>query len=249
MRKGADVTEEQEGAKARIGVIVPSVNTIVEPFFNKAVPSGVTIHASRMLLSSELSFEAIAEMDEIAGMQAVRQVASCRCDAIAYCCTASSVVHGLAYDTELCASIAREGAAPATTVAGGILAALGLMAIHTIVIASPYPPALDRAERDFFAAAGYTVIASRGMGISNSFDLAKPQPADIYRFAESVWSDEADALVLTCANFRSHEVVEPLEISLGKPVITSTQASLWRVLRLAGIMSTIPGLGILFRSH
>ena len=42
-------------------------------------------------------------------------------------------------------------------------------------------------------------------------------------------------------------MIEALEATLGKPVITSTQATLWHALRLAGIKDDIPGAGRLFK--
>ena len=48
------------------------------------------------------------------------------------------------------------------------------------------------------------------------------------------------------ANGRSHTVIDRLEQKLGKPVITSTQATLWHALRLAGIDDRIRGYGRLF---
>ena len=48
---------------------------------------------------------------------------------------------------------------------------------------------------------------------------------------------------MTCLNTRSHTVIDRLEQTLGKPVITSTQATLWHALRLAGIEDHIRGYG------
>ena len=42
-------------------------------------------------------------------------------------------------------------------------------------------------------------------------------------------------------------VLEMLEQDLGKPVISSVQASLWRALRLAGVRQTVAGHGRLLR--
>jgi len=42
-------------------------------------------------------------------------------------------------------------------------------------------------------------------------------------------------------------VLEVLERDLGKPVISSNQACLWRALRLAGALEGIPGFGRLLR--
>ena len=42
-------------------------------------------------------------------------------------------------------------------------------------------------------------------------------------------------------------VLERLERELGKPVISSNQACLWRALRLAGVSEPVPGFGRLLR--
>ena len=40
-----------------------------------------------------------------------------------------------------------------------------------------------------------------------------------------------------------------LEAVIGKPVVTSTQAFLWKLLRVAGIHDQISGYGTLFAKH
>ena len=236
-----------EGWRARIGVVLPSVNTVVEPWFNAAVPPGVAVYASRMYLPDRLTKESIRAMDRLHGMRAVKEVASCGVDVVAYCCTASSIVGGPDYDSELIAAIEGVSGTRATTAAASVVQGLDSLGVHKIVIGSPYAEDFEAAERDYFVRAGFDVLASRGLGITNSQQLAAPNAGDIYRFARSVWVTSADALVLTCANFRAHYVVEALEADLGCPVVTSTQATLWRALRLAGVAQSLSGLGQLLR--
>jgi maleate cis-trans isomerase len=45
----------------------------------------------------------------------------------------------------------------------------------------------------------------------------------------------------------SHPVIEELEARIGEPVVTSTQAALWRLLRLAGVDTLIDGFGRLMQ--
>jgi maleate cis-trans isomerase len=42
-------------------------------------------------------------------------------------------------------------------------------------------------------------------------------------------------------------IIERLERDLGKPVVTSQQAALWRALRLSGLADPVPGFGRLLR--
>ena len=47
----------------------------------------------------------------------------------------------------------------------------------------------------------------------------------------------------------SQDVVERIEAESGKPVITSTQATLWKLLRVAGVADRIKGYGQLLAEH
>ena len=67
--------------------------------------------------------------------------------------------------------------------------------------------------------------------------------------ALGAWDPQSDGLVVACLNFRSHPVIDALEARIGKPVVTSTQAVLWHLLRLAGINTAIHGFGRLLREH
>jgi maleate isomerase len=230
-------------ARARLGVVVPSVNTVVEPWFNHVCPAGVTVHASRMLLDSNLTAEAVLRMDREEGLHAVEQLVSCKPASIAYCCTASSIVQGVEYDDVLIDEISRVAKVPAVTATRSIITGLKALGARRISIASPYAKEIDDAEHRFFTAAGFEIAGSACLGITDSFRLADPTPDEIVELARRAWRDDADALLVTCLNLRSHEVVELLERELGKPVVTSTQATLWQLLRTAGMEDRIPGYG------
>ncbi len=97
---GAQVTSGTKH-RARLGVIVPSVNTVVEPWYSAVVPPGVSVHATRMLLADHITADALRQMDREEGVASAVRIASCRPDAIAYSCTASSIVQGIEYDAHL----------------------------------------------------------------------------------------------------------------------------------------------------
>ena len=67
--------------------------------------------------------------------------------------------------------------------------------------------------------------------------------------ALATWDPTADGVIIACLNFRSHPIIDALESRIGKPVVTSTQATLWHVLRLAGVDAPILGYGHLLREH
>ena len=53
----------------------------------------------------------------------------------------------------------------------------------------------------------------------------------------------AQALVLSCTDMRSVEIIARLEAAVGKPVITSNQAMMFQARQLIGIGDAAPGFG------
>ena len=233
----------------RLGVIVPSVNIVVEDWYPRAVPEGVSVHFARMLLGEGTSPERIVAMDREDGARAIRQLATCRPHALAYGCTASSIIQGHAFDERLRGEITEITGAPATTATHSIFAACGALGMRRVTAISPYPPAVDAAERRFFAAGGIETISYASLGIADGFRLAEPGGEAIFDLALGAWDPTSDGLVAACLNFRSHLAIEAIEARIGKPVVTSTQAVLWHLLRLADVSAPIAGCGRLLREH
>ncbi len=238
-----------DGRRARIGIVVPSVNTVMEPWANKVVPDGVSIFAARMFIPPATTPEAFIEMDRNEGKAAIRQLSSVHPDAIAYGCTASSIVQGLAYDAHLRAEIRRDHQTPSTTAAHAIVTASQTLGVKTVSIVSPYTKEVDEAEHRYFASAALTVVGGACLGITDGFALAEPEPETLFELGVCGFDPRAEALIMTCLNTRSHTVIARLEDRLVKPVITSTQATLWHALRLAGIDDAVPGYGVLLERH
>ena len=89
------------GWRCRIGLIIPSDNTVMESEFNKLfrdIP-GVSVHATRVFLE-ELSVETLLQMKE--GLKrACEELKSAEMDVLAYGCTSGSFVKGLHFDQEI----------------------------------------------------------------------------------------------------------------------------------------------------
>ena len=91
------------GWRAKIGLLLPSTNTVVEQWFNRMAPEGVSFHSARMTIKV-----ATAEVPGKWGkatIAAAAQLADCRVDAIAHCCTAGSFSRGPDYDQELAGKV------------------------------------------------------------------------------------------------------------------------------------------------
>jgi maleate isomerase len=229
----------------RLGVIMPSVNTVVEPWFNQAAPGGVQVHGARMLLDPLVTPDSLRRMDHEEGLPAARRLLSCRPHAVAYCCTASTIVQGLAYDQELQQTLESVLQVPCFTAVTALLDALRCLKVGRIAMASPYTDEIDRLEHRFFESAGYEVVGGANLGIADGFSLADPSSEQIYQLGLKAWHHQADALVVSCLNMNSQRVAHVLEKVIGKPVITSTTATLWKLLRSAGVGDRVSGYGVL----
>ena len=76
-------TLEGDGRRARLGIVVPSVNTVMEPWAQRTVPEGVSVLAARMFIPPATTAESLIEMDRSEGKMAIRQLSSVFPDVIA----------------------------------------------------------------------------------------------------------------------------------------------------------------------
>ena len=231
------------GQNGRIGLLVPSVNTVVEPEFSQLVPEGINVYAARMRNSRSDVDDSKAMLQHVE--RAADELGSAHMDVIAFACTASSFVQGVEGEIELRDRIERTGGAKAVTTSGAVAAALGTLGVRRVVVTTPYPDELNMLEQRFLEDEGIEVLAIAGMGIVDAFSIGKVTPQETYDFARRRWRDDADGMFISCTNLRTIEVVERLETELGVPVISSNLATCWGCLRALGCQETTEGYGSL----
>src|SRR5437660_12840319 len=76
-------------ASARIGMIIPSVNSITEPQFNRFAPPGLTVHVARARVAGPWKRPLPEMRDEIAS--AARRLADVTPDLMVFHCTHTSM--------------------------------------------------------------------------------------------------------------------------------------------------------------
>ena len=192
-----EVAKVKQRSSVRLGLIVPSINIVMEAWAARVMPDGASLHTARMFMPDGLTPESICEMDRTDGMRAVRQIASCRPDVIAYGCTASSIIQGLDYDAHLRHEIETVSGGPATTAAHAIITALKTFGARRISAVSPYTAVIDAAEHRYFAAAGFDVLGGAHLGITDNFKLAEPTPEILFKLGMDGFDPKAEALVIT----------------------------------------------------
>lgn len=233
------------GWRARIGLLIPSVNTCTEPQFHQLAPPGVGFYVTRLPLRDG-GVEALHRMTEHLEDTA-RLLADIEPDLILFHCTAGSMAGAPGYDEALAARIERATGRPATTTASGVLAALHALQARRLTVVTPYPAATNAAERAFLEGHSLQVVALRGLELAHGEAFVAVEPATWYRLVRETVTPDTEAILVSCTNIRVLEVIDQLEGDLGRPVVTSNQAAVWYCLRRLGLPDRIAGYGRLLR--
>ena len=236
------------GWRAKIGLIVPSTNTVNEPEFWRLAPPGVSIHTSRVMLlgkaTEELYFQMAAGLDK-----AAEEIATAEVDVVAYGCTSGSFICPM---PQLLDGMAAKTNTPATAAAGAVVAALRALGAKRVAVATPYVKFVNDSEVRFLEQYGFTVTSLHGLGLGETQEerrgIGRVPPQMLYRLARMIDRPDADAIFLSCTNVATIDIIAEIEADLGKPVVTSNQACFWACLRLIGLPNAVTGHGRLLES-
>ncbi len=226
----------------RFGWIVPSWNTVTEYEVGRLTPPSISEHFARIAHTedSEAAFENMArEAPTAAGLLAHASV-----DAICYACTSGSFYRGYEYDRQFAVDLAASAGRPVLTMADALVQASRHLGFERIAVAAPYEPWLMDRLVVFLEAAGFKVLKAAGLGHQANVLY---EPSKALELATDAWHPDADGLVMSCGNFRTLEAIDEIERTIGRPVVTSVQASIWGMFSLTGVHETRAGAGALLR--
>jgi len=213
---------------ARIGLIIPSSNRMVEQEMVPALPAGVQAHVARLRMTGphHVPLEQLRPRIE----EATRTLMDAKCDVVAFHCTAASTEAGLEGEERALAAVTQGGAPQATTTATAIRQAFAALGAQRVVLVTPYDARTTEGEAVFLRSAGYDVLAAKGFALGGSDQFcATPAQYWLERTLELA-RPEADAYLVSCANIATFAVIEELEQRLDRPVVTSNQAVVWDAL-------------------
>ena len=230
---------------SRIGLLVPSSNTTVEPEFYRALPKGVTLHVARLFLA-QIATDSIANTVRDLETQS-RNLATADVDVIVLGAAAPSFLKGLGYDREMAQKITAASGKPATTTSTALIEALHHLGVSKVVLGAAYDDKVNAIAQSFLEANGFNVLSAQGLGLVDNLVVGRLDENSAYEFARKIDRPDAEAIVLACTNWKTLDMIERLERELGKPVISTTQVSIWAALRAVGRIEGVPGYGRLLR--
>ena len=216
----------------RVGLLVPSSNTVMEPDLWRALPPGATLHTGRMYLEDTTPEGENRMLDEHV-IPPARDLATARPDLIVFGCTSAGALRGNDYDAELCRRISDLSGVPTVSVIASVRRSIAASGARRVAVVTPYVDALNQRIKESVEADGVEVAAIAGLGISDNFEIAAVPGEEIVDFAErSLRGLDVDLAFVSCTNFPAVRVLPELERRLGLPVVTSNQAAIAAVLAL-----------------
>ncbi len=234
------------GWRARIGLLVPSINTTMEPEMWSLVPENVSVHTARIAGGREGTPEELRGM-EAAGREACERIAMVEPDVVLFSCTSGSFYEGPAWNRQFSAELEAIAGAPAVTTTGAMTAALAEGGLRRVDVVTPYVETTNERLKQYLKAEGVEVTRLGAFDMLDMFDHAKIQPEDVYRKARETVTQESDGVFIACTQVRALEVVDMLERDLGKPVYSAVQATAWHAFSKLGIDPRIMDRGSLLR--
>lgn len=230
--------------RAKLGILVPSVNTTLEPELGRMAPENVTLHFSRLKLKADIR-EDLERMSETMDDE-VHKLSDARVDAIAFGCTAGSLIGGEGYDEQIIKRIVHLTGIQATTTSTAVVDALDEMKIRNISLATPYTRWLNSEVVKFLESRGFNVVSTECLGLE--IGMADVSGKRVFELVKSVDRPKSDGVFISCTDLPTIGVINNLEKDLKKPVISSNHATLWKMLRMVKIQDdAMARWGSLFR--
>jgi maleate isomerase len=222
--------------RARIGMIIPSVNSMTEPQFNHFAPPGLAVHIARARVAGQWKRPLPAMADEIA--TSAKLLADVAPDLIVFHCTDTSMTQGPQGEGRILDIVRDATGITAVATSRLVLEALQALGLRKLVLLSPYKS--NQAVIDYLQATGLTVVHDVALALE-PLAFAKVTPREWTELARQHDRPEADGIFLSCTNTTQIEAIADIERALGKPVVNSNQAVLWGCLkRLKASLGPLP---------
>jgi len=230
------------GWERKLGLIVPSWNTVMEYEVQRMAGGEMSVHSMRIPHTADTEEKLLWLGTQAPAAAAL--LAHAKVDVICYGCAAGGFLKGPVEDRALGDRIEKETGIPVAVSSAAVADALRTLGAARVSLASPYAPWLNERLRQYLTAAGFEVMAMQGLDTQNHSAVTTER---IEALITEVDRPDAQAIFVSCSNFPTLGIIESMERKLGKPIVASNQASMWKMLRLMGDRRALPGVGRLFR--
>ena len=239
----------------RIGQIVPSSNTTMEteiPAILRArealFAERFTFHSSRMRMQ-KVTKDELAKMDSDSDRCAL-ELSDAAVDVLGYACLVAIMSMGNGYhrvsEKRLFQRTMDNGhPAPVVTSAGALVEGLQAIGAKKVSILTPYMKPLTQLVIDYIENEGIEVVDSISLEIPDNLDVGRQNPLAPVEITKKL-NTQVDAIVASaCVQMPSLPSIQLIEDRVGLPVLSSSVATTYMMLKKLGLEPGISGFGSL----
>lgn len=219
-----------------VSLIVPHSNTVMAPDLERMGGGALALTTWRIQLDA-VTREAEERMLGETLDERLEEIAPTRPSLVVFGCTSAGALGGLAHDAGVALRIADATRAPVVTVVGSMTRQLDALSPSGVAVFTPYVDELTSSVSACVREAGHDVVLERGMGLVDNEAIGRMEPERIVDFVTRELAQaavDADAVFLSCTNWRAAEALGALRSALGVPVLSSNQVTYASLERVAG---------------
>jgi len=242
------------GHRLKVGILVPSTNSSVQPELDAMRPRGVTNHIGRISVPNQ-SFHtdadalAIVESTQVDLLPAVDRVMACNPDRLVMAMAVPCFWGGVASGEALKQRLTARAKVPVITPPDALDAALSTLGARRIAAISPYMPLADEHVHRWFTEKGYDVAAVKGLRAPKEDQVIDVSAEQQHAALNELNELNVDALLQIGTSMASARLVAGFEEAFDVPVLAVNSVCYWWTLRDAGISDAIPGHGRLLAEY
>jgi maleate cis-trans isomerase len=248
----------------RIGMIFPSGGT--EPEYYQAVERSGTNGRMYVVISrgggdisgGDHSVDSLLQTARVDYLEdAARRLGQIGVDSVMWACTSGSFVIGVEAARNQRNAIAKAAGAPSSSTSLAFIEAIESLGVNRVAVVSPYPREATESFLAFLSQCDIDVVKSQRLNFRSGWDSAAFDQRNLIEVCKASDDKNAQAVVVPDTALSTLSILTQLEQTLGKPVLTANQVTIWKAFLLAnsrppaclGCLNMLESVERIERSH
>ena len=240
------------GWRLKLGVVTPSVNTVVQPEYDDMRPRGVTnqiarIHIPDWVVNNDDDFDGLVRDIDRGVDDAVQCVLTCEPDCVVLGVSIEAVYGDPKAGEAIQQRLRLKFGDDLRLIHAGAAIPAALRAVGVpdgpIGVLTPYQPSSEAHLRTFVESCGYELRTAVHLRSPTAVQIAHTSRETLQRELKQIAAERPRAIVQFGANLCMGRIAAEAEHWLGLPVIAVNTATYWHALRSNGITDQAEGHG------
>jgi maleate isomerase len=232
-------------ANPRIGLITLGSDFRIEKDFNNVIyGKDVDLFVNRIHCYNPLTNETLAKMADDITEVTNDILPDQKIDCVAYGCTSGTVAAG--YDTIKSKINLAKPDAEVTTPITSTIKALKKFNIKKISIFTPYTKEINNSVVNYFEKENIIINSLTYFDIASDLDIGKVDENYLFEVLSKIDLEDSDALFVSCTALPVLSIIDRLEKTMNKIILSSNQTLIWDALNLIGNKKQVDVYGKIF---